>query len=252
MLDHLRVAVLATLLLAVIVSGIYPLLVWGLAQALFPGKANGSLIRDKAGHVIGSSLIGQSFTEARYFHPRPSAAGNGYDATASGGSNLGPTSDKLINGTLKKDDKGNDVVDFDGIKLRTLLYAQENGIAVRVRSGPPLESFRNAQGGWDQVKLLKAFKDEKNPLVFQTQIPVPADAVTASGSGLDPHISVANARLQVARVAKARGLSQDQVQALVARFTEGPDLGILGNAGVNVLKLNLALDHANSSLATNN
>ena len=186
-LHHLRVAILATVVLAVLLCGVYPLVVWAVAQAAFPAQANGSLIvRD--GKVVGSALLGQQFTEPRYFHPRPSAAGDGYNPLATGGSNLGPLNPKLLL----------------AVKERIAEYRKVNAL-------PP-------------------------------GVPVPVDAVTASGSGLDPHISVANAMLQAPRVARVRGLGQDRVRALVAKYTEGPDLGILGNAGVNVVRLNLALD----------
>jgi len=186
--SHIRGAVLATLVLAIVCCGLYPLVVFGIAQALFRDKANGSLIVDPDGTVRGSKLLGQSFTDAKYFHPRPSSAGNGYDAAGSGGSNLGPTSQKLN----------------DAIKDRVDAYRNENGL--------------NASDA------------------------VPADAVTASGSGLDPHISLRNAELQTPRVAKTRGLSEDQVRELAGQNTESRDLGFLGEPGVNVLGLNLALD----------
>jgi potassium-transporting ATPase KdpC subunit len=188
MLSELRSAVLATLILAVVCCGLYPLVVFGVGQALFPHNANGSLILDAGGNVQGSRLIGQQFTDDKYFHPRPSAAGNGYDASSSSGSNLGPTSQKLR----------------DSIAQNLADYRAQNGLA--------------------------------------TNAIVPADAVTASGSGLDPHISVANAQLQAARVAKARGLSISKVQELISRYTNPADLGFLGDPGVNVLELNLALD----------
>ena len=190
--------------------------------------------------MVGSELIGQNFTKPEYFHPRPSAAGSGYDATASSGSNLGPTSAKLIHGTTKMDDKKNEVVDFDGINLRILHYCLDNDIPYE--SSVPLDQFKDAKGNLDDVKLIKAFNDDKSPLVFTPKAPIPADAVTASSSGLDPHISPANAQMQTARVAKARGISVDQAGQVVAKFTEGPDLGLLGEPRVNVLKLNLALD----------
>jgi K+-transporting ATPase ATPase C chain len=185
---QLRGAIGATLMLGVVCCGIYPVLVWGLGQALFADKANGSLIVDAKGTVLGSKLIGQNFSADKYFHPRPSAAGNGYDALNSGGSNLGPTSQKLA----------------DTIKQNVADYRAQNGLA--------------------------------------SNAPVPADAVTASASGLDPHISVENARLQAARVAKARGLKEEDVKALIAQYTDPADLGFLGDPGVNVLRLNLALD----------
>lgn len=202
-------AVLATLVLAVVVSGLYPLLVWGLGQGLFHHRANGSLIMAADGTtVLGSELLGQNFGGKQYFNPRPSAAGAaGYDPTASGGSNLGPTSDKLINGQHKKDAAGKDVADpsnFDGIKDLVAAYRTANGLK-------------------------------------ETDA-VPADAVTRSGSGLDPHISVANALLQLPRVARERGKSQEEVRRFLDRYTQRRDLGILGEARVNTLLLNLALD----------
>jgi potassium-transporting ATPase KdpC subunit len=186
--SEIRGAVLATLVIAVVCCGLYPLVVFGISQAFFHDKANGSLIVDKDGTVRGSKLLAQGFSAEKYFHPRPSAAGNGYDAASSGGSNLGPTSQKLN----------------DAIKDRIDAYRKENGL-------------------------------NENEAV-------PADAVTASGSGLDPHISVRNAELQTARVAKARGLSDEKVRELIQRHIDGRDLGILGDSGVNVLQLNLALD----------
>jgi len=187
-LREIRTAALVTLVLAVVCCGLYPLIVFGLGQALFPHKANGSLIVDTQGTVKGSRLIGQQFTGEKYFHSRPSAAGNGYDSISSGGSNLGPTSQKLR----------------DSVAQNAADYRAQNGLA--------------------------------------TNAPVPADAVTASGSGLDPHISPQNAELQVARVAKARGLVEDSVRTLVRQHTDPADFGVLGDPGVNVLELNLALD----------
>ena len=142
--------------------------------------------------MIGSELIGQNFTKPEYFQPRPSSAGSGYDATASSGSNLGPTSAKLIHGTTKMDDKKNEVVDFDGINLRIVHYCLDNDIPYE--SSAPLDRFKDANGGLDDVKLIKAFNDDKAPLLFKAKAPIPADAVTASASGLDPHISPANRR----------------------------------------------------------
>ena len=185
-------AIAATFFFAVILCGIYPLIVFGASQLLFPKQANGSLITDKSGAVRGSALIGQNFTDAQYFHPRPSAAGaNGYDATSSGGSNLGPTSSNLVN----------------TITQRIVDYRNENGLA--------------------------------------TNAVVPADAVTASASGLDPHISPANAARQIPRVAKARSLSEDRVRELVKQNTGGRDLGLFGEPRVNVMTLNFALDTLN-------
>ena len=185
---EIRGAVVSTLVLAAVCCGFYPLVVWGIAQIAFHDKANGSLIIEKNGTIRGSKLLGQNFAAEKYFHPRPSAAGNGYDAANSSGSNLGPTSQKLN----------------DAIKGRIAAYRKENSL-------PDTEA-------------------------------VPADAVTASGSGLDPHISIQNAELQTARVAKARALSEDKVRELIQQNTDGADFGILGDAGVNVLCLNLALD----------
>jgi potassium-transporting ATPase KdpC subunit len=188
MLSELRSAVLVTIILAVVCCGLYPLAVFGLGQLLFPRQANGSLILDANGTVLGSRLLGQPFNADKYFHSRPSAAGNGYDPTSSGGSNLGPTSQKL------RDSISQNVVD----------YRSQNGLG--------------------------------------TSALVPADAVTASASGLDPHISLENAELQAARIARARGLALEQVRALIAQNTDRAALGVLGDPGVNVLELNLALD----------
>ena len=207
LLKDLLNAVLLTLVFVVLVCGVYPLAVWAAAQVLFPAQANGSLVTDKDGTVRGSALLAQSFVSNKYFQPRPSAAGTGYDATSSSGTNLGPTSDKLANGSHAKDAKGNAIFDpgnFDGIKDLVAAYRSANGL-----------------------------KDSD---------PVPADAVTRSGSGLDPHISLANAQAQAPRVAKARSLPLAQVQALVVKHIEGRDLGIFGDPGVNVLLLNRELD----------
>jgi len=191
LMSEVRAAVMATLALAVVCCGIYPLAVYGIGWLAFRDQANGSLIIGKDGVIHGSRLIGQQFTADKYFHTRPSDAGaNGmsYDPTSSGGSNLGPTSQKL----------------HDAVAQNVSDYRAQNGLG--------------------------------------TNTPVPADAVTASASGLDPHISLRNAELQTARVAKARGLSPDAVQALVRENVDPPSLGFLGEPGVNVLRLNLALD----------
>ena len=188
LLAEIRVSLLLTAVFALLLGGAYPLAVWAGAQALFPTAANGSLVRDRDGTVRGSALLAQNFAAPRYFHPRPSAAGTGYDATSSSGTNLGPTSQKLA----------------DSIKAAVAAYRSENALAA--------------------------------------DAPVPADAVTSSGSGLDPDISIANARLQAVRVARARDLAPAEVQALVDRQTADRDLGVLGEPRVNVLQLNLALD----------
>jgi K+-transporting ATPase ATPase C chain len=186
-LKELWTAIVATVVLCVVVSGVYPVLIWGVGQVLFPHQANGSLIANN-GQIVGSELLAQGSSGTKYFHPRPSDAGTGYDSTSSGGSNLGPTSQKLM----------------DGIKANVIQYRQENGLSA--------------------------------------EAVVPADAVTASGSGLDPHISLQNARLQVARVAKERGLTEEAVRGEVTKATDNALLGIGGDPGVNVLKANLALD----------
>jgi potassium-transporting ATPase KdpC subunit len=234
-LPGLRIKILMTVVLGII----YPLAMTGISQAIFPHQANGSLI-EKNGQVIGSEIIGQNFSKPEYFHPRSSQAGNGYDAANSGGSQLGPTSAKLIKGTTKMDEKGKEVVDFDGVSLRIVHYCVENSIPYE--SSVPLDQFKDASGDLDDVKLIKAFNDDKAPLVFTPKAPIPADAVTGSASGLDPDISPDDAAIQARRVAKARGIPVDQMQQLIAQYTQGPDLGFLGEPRVNVLKLNLALD----------
>ena len=138
------------------------------------------------------------------------------------------------------DDKKNEVVDYDGISLRIVHYCVDNDIPYE--SSAPIEQFKDTKGDLDDVKLIKAFNDDKTPLVFTPKAPIAADAVTASSSGLDPHISPSNAQAQLSRVAKARGISADQANQIIAKFTESPDLGLLGEPRVNVLKLNLAMD----------
>jgi len=218
---------------------LYPGIITGVSQLVFPTRANGSLVTVN-GKVVGSNLIGQNFSKPEYFHPRPSAAGNGYDATASGGTNLGPTSAKLIRGTTQIDDKKKESVAFDGISVRIVHYCLENDIPYE--SSMPLDQFKNAQGDLDDVKLIKAFNDDKQPLLFTAKASIPADAVTASASGLDPHISPANAEAQAARVASVRKVGVDEVRQLITGSTEAADLGFLGEPRVNVLKLNIAID----------
>ncbi len=241
MWKELKPALRMMVVLTVLTGFVYPALITVIAQIAFHDRANGSLVVSN-GRVVGSRLIGQNFSRPEYFHPRPSAAGNGYDPTASGGTNLGPTSAKLFNGTTRIDDRKNDVVDFDGIKDRIVHYCVDNDIPYD--SSMPLDAFKDARGNLDDVKLIKAFNDLKSPLVFTPKTPIPADAVTASASGLDPHISPANAAIQAARVAKARGISLDEVRALIAQHAEGRDLRLFGEPRINVLLLNLALDQA--------
>jgi potassium-transporting ATPase KdpC subunit len=187
MLSQLWPALRINIFLTILLGVAYPLAVTGVSQILFPHQANGSLIT-KNGQVVGSELLGQNFSKPEYFQPRPSAAGNdGYDPTASGGFNQGPTSQKLV----------------------------------------------------DRVKAAVDKFHKDNP---DYHGPIPADLLTASGSGLDPEISPASAEAEVPRVAKARGISEDQLNQLVAQFSKSPQLGVLGEPRVNVLDLNLALD----------
>lgn len=205
-MQAVRPALLLTVFFVVVTGLAFPVVVWGIGRVAFADQASGSLIRDGKGNVVGSALIGQTFTKPEYFHPRPSAAGAGYDAANSSGTNLGPTSDKLVRG-----------IDDDP-------------------STPDVDETYLGFGD-----LAKAYREE-NGLAEGTTIP--ADAATRSASGLDPDISPANAELQAARVAKARGLSVDRVRQLVAKNTSGRTLGLLGEPRVNVLQLNLALDRA--------
>jgi len=191
-LNEVLVSIRTTLVFAVLLCGAFPLIIFGAGQLFFPRQTNGSLIESKDRRILGSELLGQNFSGAKYFHSRPSAAGaNGYDAASSSGSNLGPTSQKLI----------------DAVKQRAEFYRAENLLAA--------DAF------------------------------VPGDAVTASGSGLDPHIGLRNADLQAPRVARERGLDLAAVKSAIAKATDQRSLGIFGEPGVNVLKLNLALDGAN-------
>lgn len=189
LIAELRIALLATITLSILLCGLYPLLVWIMAQLFFPHEANGSLVTRK-GMVIGSSLLAQRFEDAKYFHPRPSAAGQGYDAANSGGSNAGPLSKNLA----------------ETVKKRVVDYCTENGLSS------------------DAV--------------------VPADAVTASGSGLDPHITANNAILQAHRVAGTRGANEQMVLEKIKAHTEDRAVWVFGEPRVNVLSLNLALDNS--------
>jgi K+-transporting ATPase ATPase C chain len=240
MWKELKTGFVMMVAMTVLTGLVYPALITAVAQIVFRDQANGSLVSID-GQIVGSRLIGQNFAKPGYFHPRPSAAGStGYDPTASGGTNLGPTSAKLFNGTTKLDVKKNEVVDFDGVKDRIVHYCLENDIPFE--SSQPLDAFKDARGALDDVRLIKAFNDDKAPLVILPTTPIPADAVTGSASGLDPHISPRNAELQAARVAKARGVSLEQVKAIVVEHTDDRTFGILGEPAVNVLELNIALD----------
>jgi potassium-transporting ATPase KdpC subunit len=239
MSTELKRGFMMMVVMTVLTGLVYPAGVTVVAHIAFRNQADGSLIVSN-GQVVGSRLIGQTFTKPEYVHPRPSAAGSGYDATASGGSNLGPTSAKLLNGTTKMDDKKHEIVDFDGIKNRIVHYCLDNGIPYD--SSMSLDRFTDGQGNLDDVKLIKAFNDDRAPLVFTPRTPIPADAVTASASGLDPHISPANAQAQAARVAKARGVAVEQVLDVIEWHSEARTFGILGEPRVNVLELNLDLD----------
>jgi potassium-transporting ATPase KdpC subunit len=200
----LRPALLLTSFFVVVTGLAFPVLVWALAQVAFPHQAGGSLISDASGNVVGSSVLGQAFSRPEYFHPRPSAAGAGYDAANSSGSNLGPTSDKLVNGI--QDDASTPDVDetYFGFRDLARAYREENGLAPEAL--------------------------------------LPADAVTRSASGLDPDISIGNAYLQAVRVANARAIDVQLVRELVANHGVGRSLGVFGEPRVNVLHLNLALD----------
>jgi potassium-transporting ATPase KdpC subunit len=228
------------LVLTVLTGLIYPAIVTLVCQLFFPRQANGSLMEIN-GRIVGSGLVGQKFTMSEYFHPRPSSAGaDGYDASASSGSNLGPTSAKLIRGATKLNDKKVESVDFDGISLRIVHYCLENGVLYEPSGS--LERFKNRDGSLNDVKLIKAFNNDKDRFVFTPKLPIPADAVTGSGSGLDPDISPANAFLQAGRIAKMRGVPVEHIRNMIGQAAEKPALRFLGEPRVNVLKLNLALD----------
>jgi K+-transporting ATPase ATPase C chain len=228
-----------TLAFTILTGLLYPGAITVLAQLIFPNRANGSMVTVN-GKTVGSTLIGQGFSKPEYFHPRPSSAGSGYDGGLSAGSNLGPSSAKLLHGTTKMDDKNKEVADFDGVNLRVVHYCLDNDIPYE--SSQPLDRFKDAEGNLDDARLIKAFNDPKDPLIFKATMPIPSDAVTASSSGLDPHISPANAEMQAARVAKARGTAPEQIKQLILEHTDSAGLGFLGEPGVNVLMLNLTLD----------
>ena len=200
MLKDLRPALVANLFFIVATGIAFPAVMTAASQAAFPKQANGRLVR-QGDRILGSELIGQNFAGAQYFHPRPSAAGAGYDAANSSGTNLGPTSAKLIQGIH---DPQNPSGDFQGVADLARQYRAENGLR-------------------------------------ETTV-LPSDAVTRSGSGLDPHISVANAELQVERIAKARKIDAAEVRRMIRENTEAALGGFIGEPVVNVLKLNLALD----------
>jgi K+-transporting ATPase ATPase C chain len=217
-------AIVMVAVFTIICGLVYPLVVTGIAQGVFHDKAEGSLV-ERDGVVVGAEMIGQPFSEPQYFHPRPSAAGDGYDGAASSGSNLGPTNPALIGeceSVPVTDEEDNELTDDEG---NPLYETNEDGSLV---CDPETIPQRAA-----------AYREE-NGLAADAEVPV--DAVTASGSGLDPHISIANAKLQAPRVAAERGLAVDEVLDLIDEHTDGRSLGFLGEPGVNVLTLNLALD----------
>ncbi|MGA2034361.1 MAG: potassium-transporting ATPase subunit C [Thermoguttaceae bacterium] len=291
-LGHIWASIGATLVLGVVCCGLYPLAIWAISQAVFPIQANGSLVKKDGTfttddtQAAGSYLIGQTFSAPGYFHPRPSAAGAGYDGANSGGSNLGPLSDKLINGATQTPPPAPapapspaaaeapapsapaaanapasppaETLAFDGIRLRVIHYCLENGIAFKLYrinadgariAEVPLSKYQDKDGNLLDVKLVDDFPHpsadtaDKTPVIaadFATLIP--GDAVTGSGSGLDPHISPENAAIQAQRVADARKLPKEKVLELIEQNTDQPNLGFLGDPGVNVLMLNIAVD----------
>lgn len=301
-LGHIWASIGVTLVLGALCCGLYPLAVWAISQAVFPIQANGSLVTkdgkftSNESQAVGSALIGQNFSAAGYFHPRPSAAGNGYDGSSSGGSNLGPLSDKLINGapyapptpppdaaaqppaatasapptvtgvpgapqvsgTAASAPAPPPSPAFDGLRLRVIHYCVENGIGFKlykIRSDGsriaevPLSTYQDKDGNLLDDKLVSDFPhpptdgEGKTPVIAADfAMLIPGDAVTASGSGLDPHISPENAEIQAQRVADARRLPKTKVLELIKANTDQPNLGFLGDPGVNVLMLNIALD----------
>jgi K+-transporting ATPase ATPase C chain len=277
LLGHIWASIGVTIVLGVICCAIYPAIIYFLSQAIFPVQANGSLLKKDGSYTtddsqaVGSALIGQQFTAPQYFHPRPSSANNsagasysstgGYDPTSSGATNYGPLSDELINGATNaattQPTTQPESVAFDGIRLRTIHYAMDNGIAFKLysvapdgtKTETPISKFVDAKGNLQDVALIDAFPHQNagpstQPTIVAGDFAVliPGDAVTGSASGLDPHISPANASLQAKRVAAARNITVDRVNDLITQYTDGPNLGFLGDPGVNVLRLNLALD----------
>jgi K+-transporting ATPase ATPase C chain len=299
-LHHIYASCAATVILLAICCAAYPALIWAIAQGIFPHEANGSLL-DRQGKptndpskAVASELLAQNFSVPGYFHPRPSAAGNGYDPTSSGGSNYGPISDKLLNGATSQPATQPAPADastqpatapaattapatapttapttqpetlaYDGLRLRVIHYAVDNNIAFKLTSqradgtGPavdvPLSKYTDSSGNLNDVALVDAFPhpatDGATPdrmVLIATGFSraVPVDAVTASASGLDPHISRANADLQAPRVAAARNISVDVVEKLIDQATDPASLGFIGESGVNIMRLNLALDAA--------
>jgi len=290
---HLWASLAATVILGIICCGLYPLLIWAIAQAVFPWQANGSLVKADGSHVVsdkdiadahGSYLLGQAFLLPGYFHLRPSAANNspgttaggysvtaGYDPTSSGGTNFGPLSDELINGAnvspTPPATQPSEFLAYDGIRLRTIHYAVDNNISFKLfhatyaknddgtytlnrQDEVPLKNYQDAQGNLNDIKLVDDFPHPTADSEYARTVliagdfavPIPGDAVTASGSGLDPHISLENAKLQEGRVAAARNIKPVVVDAMIQEHTDQPSLGFLGDPGVNVLMLNIALD----------
>jgi len=203
-MNELRPALVMTLLLTFFTGIVFPLVIWSLGHTLFPFEAQGSFLKNTNGEIVGSELIGQAFSEPKYFHPRPSAAGSGYDPTSSGGTNLGPISSKLIQGIQDDPETKDTDESFAGVMDLAARYRSENQIPADVL--------------------------------------LPADAVTRSASGLDPEISVKNALFQAERIARARGISSDMVKKVISANTKQRYLGLFGEPRVNVLRLNLLLD----------
>jgi K+-transporting ATPase ATPase C chain len=273
LLGHIWASIGVTIVLGVICCGVYPLAIYTIGQVAFRWQADGSLLAKDGSpttddkNAVGSALIGQVFTAPQYFHPRPSAANNsagssfsstgGYDPTSSGATNYGPLSDELINGATNaattQPTTQPESLAFDGVRLRTIHYANDNGIPFKLyqvaadgtKTVVPLSKYVKTDGTLNDVALVDAFPHNgvtAGLIASDFGTLIPGDAVTGSGSGLDPHISPDNAALQTKRVADARKVTVDQVKALIVQFTDGPDLGFLGDPGVNVLRLNLALD----------